>query len=63
VKIISGNGCGYAAVEGGYGIVSADHIKFIPKLKHIYENRYKGGRQFCSVNALAALAVFLFRRT
>jgi len=35
VKII-GNGFGYAAVDGGYGIVSADHIKFIPKLKHIY---------------------------
>jgi len=25
------NGCGYAAVGEGYGIVSADHIKFIPK--------------------------------
>jgi hypothetical protein len=39
------NGCGYAAVGEGYGIVSADHIKFIPKLKHIYENRYsyRGG--------------------
>jgi hypothetical protein len=23
-----------------HGFVSADHIKFIPKLKHIYENRY-----------------------
>jgi REP element-mobilizing transposase RayT len=23
--------CGYAAVDGGYGIVSADHRKFIPK--------------------------------
>jgi hypothetical protein len=34
------NGCGYAAVDGGYGIVSADHIKPIPKLKHIFENRY-----------------------
>jgi hypothetical protein len=27
-------------VWGGYGIVSADHIKSIPKLKHIFENRY-----------------------
>jgi hypothetical protein len=35
------NGCGYAAVNEGYGIVSADHIKSIPKLKHIFENRYK----------------------
>jgi hypothetical protein len=26
--------------DEGYGIVSADHIKFIPELKHIYENRY-----------------------
>jgi hypothetical protein len=25
------NGCGYAAVNEGYGIVSADHIKSIPK--------------------------------
>jgi hypothetical protein len=28
-------------VGEGYGIVSADHIKSIRKLKHIYENRYK----------------------
>ncbi len=35
------NGCGYVAVGEGYGIVSADHIKSIPKLKHIYENRSK----------------------
>jgi hypothetical protein len=25
------NGCGYVAVNEGYGIVSADHIKFMPK--------------------------------
>jgi hypothetical protein len=35
------NGFGYAAVNEGYGIVSADHIKSIPKLKHIFENRYR----------------------
>jgi hypothetical protein len=28
--------------DGGYGIVSTDHIKPIPKLKHIFENRHKG---------------------
>jgi hypothetical protein len=33
--LFGSNGCGYAAVDEGYGIVSADHIKFIPKLKHI----------------------------
>jgi fumarate hydratase class I len=39
--LFGSNGCGYAAVGEGDGIVSADHITPIPKLKHIFENRSK----------------------
>jgi len=35
------HGCGYAAVDEGYGIVSADQIRTHTQTEYIYENYYK----------------------